>query len=73
MNDLEFTFEESPWEQFTQSLKDSDILTVSAFQILTLLEGESEQQLEDAGEDDGNGVADDAGKQRAFQHILVFP
>ena len=46
MNDLEFSFEPDPWEVFRLSLTMGD--TVSASQILTLLEGEDGQVLEDA-------------------------
>lgn len=46
MNDLEFSFEPDPWETFRMSLTMGD--TVSASQILTLLEGEDGQALEDA-------------------------
>ncbi len=46
MNDLEFSFEPSPWERFLQSKQMGDI--ISAVQILTLLEGEEEQAVEDA-------------------------
>ena len=46
MNDLEFSFEPDPWEAFRMSLTMGD--TVSASQILTLLEGEDGQTLEDA-------------------------
>ena len=46
MNDLEFSFEPDPWEVFRMSLTMGD--TVSASQILTLLEGEDGQVLEDA-------------------------
>ena len=46
MNDLEFSFEPDPWEVFRLSLTMGD--TVSASQILTLLEGEDGQALEDA-------------------------
>ena len=46
MNDLEFSFEPAPWEVFRMSLTMGD--TVSASQILTLLEGEEAQALEDA-------------------------
>lgn len=46
MNDLEFSFEPDPWEVFRMSLTMGD--TVSASQILTLLEGEEAQVLEDA-------------------------
>ena len=46
MNDLDFSFEPDPWETFRMSLTMGD--TVSASQILTLLEGEDGQALEDA-------------------------
>ncbi len=46
MNDLEFSFEPDLWETFRMSLTMGD--TVSASQILTLLEGEDGQTLEDA-------------------------
>lgn len=46
MNDLEFSFEPDPWEVFRMSLAMGD--TVSASQLLTLLEGEDGQALEDA-------------------------
>lgn len=46
MNELEFSFEPDPWETFRMSLTMGD--TVSASQILTLLEGEDGQTLEDA-------------------------
>lgn len=46
MNNLEFSFEPDPWEIFRMSLNMGD--TVSASQILTLLEGEDGQVLEDA-------------------------
>lgn len=46
MNSLDFTFEQSPWEKFlmTKTMGDS----IPAAQVLTLLEGEEEQALEDA-------------------------
>jgi len=43
---MEFTFEQSPWELFSEKLKDN--ATVSASYILTLLEGETEENVEDA-------------------------
>ncbi len=46
MNDLEISFEPDPWETFRISLTMGD--TVSASQILTLLEGEDGQALGDA-------------------------
>lgn len=45
----EFTFEESPWELILQTLKRGD--AVSAAKVLTLLEGETEEALEDAFRD----------------------
>ena len=49
MNDLEFSFEPDPWEIFRMSLTMGD--TVSASQLLTLLEEEDGQTLEDALQD----------------------
>jgi len=49
MNELEFSFEQSPWEAFLMTKQMGD--TVSAAQLLTLLEGEEEQAVEDALED----------------------
>lgn len=49
MNNLEFSFEPDPWDTFRMSLNQGD--TVSAAQILTLLEGEDGQTLEDALQD----------------------
>ena len=46
MAKLDFTFEESPWEQYLFSRQMGD--SVSAAQLLTLLEGEEEQAVEDA-------------------------
>ena len=46
MNDLEFTFEQSPWEAFLLTKGMGD--TVSAVTVLSLLEDAQEQQLEDA-------------------------
>ena len=46
MNNLEYSFEPTPWETFRMSLTMGD--TVSASQLLTLLEGEEGQVLEDA-------------------------
>ncbi len=46
MAKLDFTFEESPWEQYLFSRQMGDC--VSAAQLLTLLEGEEEQAVEDA-------------------------
>ena len=46
MIDLDYSFEKTPWEQFAGQLEDND--TVSASYILTLLEGESEDTVEEA-------------------------
>ena len=46
MNDLEFTFEQSPWEAFLMTKGMGD--TVSAVTLLSLLEGADEQQAEEA-------------------------
>ena len=46
MNNLDFSFEQSPWEAFLMTKGMGD--TVSAVTLLSLLEGEDEQQLEDA-------------------------
>lgn len=43
---LDITFEESPWESYIRGLEDGD--TVSASYLLTLMEGETEESLEDA-------------------------
>lgn len=43
---MEFTFEESPWEQALGALQTGD--TISALKLLTLTEGEEESALEDA-------------------------
>lgn len=53
MNELEFSFEPDPWERFRMMLNMGD--TVSAAQILTLLEGEDGEYLEDALQDLENG------------------
>ena len=49
MSDLDFSFEESPWEAFLMTKGMGD--TISAVTLLSLLEGEDEQQLEDALQD----------------------
>lgn len=49
MNNLDFSFEPDPWDTFRMSLNQGD--TVSAAQILTILEGEDGQTLEDALQD----------------------
>ena len=49
MNDLEFSFEQTPWEAFLMSKGMGD--TISAVTLLSLLEGDDEQQLEDALQD----------------------
>ena len=46
MNNLEFSFEASPWEAFLMTKGMGD--TISAVTLLSLLEGEEEQQVEDA-------------------------
>ena len=46
MNNLDFSFEQTPWEAFLMTKGMGD--TVSAVTLLSLLEGEDEQQLEDA-------------------------
>lgn len=46
MNDLDVTFEESPWEAFLRTRRPGD--SVSAANFLALLEGEEEQAVEDA-------------------------
>lgn len=46
MNNLDFSFEQSPWEAFLMTKGMGD--TVSAAGMLSMLEGEDEQQLEDA-------------------------
>ena len=49
MNNLDFSFEASPWETFLMTKGMGD--TISAVTLLSLLEGEDEQQLEDALQD----------------------
>lgn len=49
MNNLEFSFELSPWEAFLQTKQAGD--RISAANFLTLLEGEEEQFVEDALQD----------------------
>lgn len=46
MNSLDFSFEQSPWEAFLMTKGMGD--TISAANLLTMLEGEDEQQVEDA-------------------------
>ncbi len=46
MMELDFSFEEAPWEQYLDTLKDGD--TASAATLLTLTEGQEEATLEDA-------------------------
>ena len=46
MNDLDFSFEQSPWEAFRMTKGMGD--TVSAANLLTMLEGEDEQAVENA-------------------------
>ncbi len=45
MNDLEISFEESPWEIWLQGVQPGD--TVSCVQLLAMMEGEEEQEIED--------------------------
>ena len=49
MNDFEFSFEQTPWEAFLMTKGMGDV--ISAVTLLSLLEGEDEQQLEDALQD----------------------
>lgn len=46
MNDMDFSFEPTPWETVLENLNQGD--TMSALQFLTLLEGEEEETVEDA-------------------------
>ena len=46
MNELDITFDQSPWERFLLGKTMGD--TISAAQLLTLLEGEEEQAVEEA-------------------------
>ena len=46
MNDLEFSFEESPWEKYFSRLQEDEAVDASA--MLTLLEGEDEESFEEA-------------------------
>ena len=46
MNDLDVSFEDSPWEAFLRTKRAGD--TVSAANLLTMLEEENEQVVEDA-------------------------
>ncbi len=49
MNDLDFSFEATPWEAFLMTKGMGD--TISAVTLLSLLEGEDEQQVEEALQD----------------------
>lgn len=49
MNNLEISFEQSPWEAFLMTKGMGQ--TISAVTVLSMLEGEDEQQLEDALQD----------------------
>ncbi len=49
MNDLDFSFEQSPWDAFLKTKQMGD--RISAAQMLAMLEGEEEQALEDALQD----------------------
>ena len=46
MNNLEFEFDAAPWEDFLESLGDAG--TYSSAQLLSLMENEDEQTLEEA-------------------------
>lgn len=46
MNDLEFSFEQSPWEEYLRTKGMGD--TISAVSLLSMLEDEDEQVVEDA-------------------------
>ena len=46
MIDMDFSFEESPWERYVRQLEEGD--TVSGSYFLTLMEGENEDTLEEA-------------------------
>ena len=46
MNNLDFSFEQTPWEAFLMTKGMGD--TVSAGNLLAMLEGEEEQAVEDA-------------------------
>ena len=46
MNDLDFSFEQTPWEAYLMTKGMGE--TVSAVTLLSMMEGEDEQQLEDA-------------------------
>ncbi len=56
MNDLDFSFEQSPWEAFLMTKGMGD--TISAVTLLSLLEGEDEQQVDDALQDLETGCMD---------------
>ena len=49
MNDLDFSFEATPWETFLMTKGMGE--TISAVTLLSLMEGQDEQQLEDAMQD----------------------
>jgi len=49
MNDFDFSFEQSPWEAFLMTKGMGD--TISAATLLSMLEGEDEQAVEDALQD----------------------
>ena len=46
MIELDFSFEESPWEHYLRGLEENSV--VSGAYLLTMMEGESEETLEDA-------------------------
>lgn len=54
MNELDFSFEAAPWEEYLHTVADS----ASAMTLLTLMEGESEEVFEDAlAELEGRAIA----------------
>ena len=46
MNDMDFSFEQSPWEAFLMTKQAGDV--ISAVNMLTMLEGEDEEYVEEA-------------------------
>ena len=46
MNTLDFSFEQSPWEALLDTLRPGD--AVDAVNFLTMMEGESEETVEEA-------------------------
>lgn len=65
MNELEISFGQAPWEAWLDSVKQGD--TVSAVQLLALMEGQEEQVLEDVLlELEGNVTLDISGLPKSF-------